>query len=336
MLILDFSHSDFNLNQIISTTDFEKSVVDFLGQWFNESSHIMAQTSGSTGEPKPIKLSKENMRKSARMTAKYLHLTKGNSALLAMPVSYIAGKLMIVRAIEIGLKLICVQPTSNLKWEDFNNKYSALDFVALTPMQVEKSLDFVAHCKKLIIGGAPLANQTKQALWIMENEVYETYAMTETITHIAFKQIANKKYPNTENCFEAFSEVQISQDERGCLVIKTPYDDLIVTTNDIVELIDHRKFNWIGRADNVINSGGIKLFPEQIEALIKPYISSAFYITSKLDKTLGQKLVLVIEGEPQPIDLSYANLTRYQFPKEIIFVKQFNRTESGKIKREAI
>ena len=338
MLYLDFSQPNFDVNAIQVTNEFEQSVKDFLVEWFSDSDIMIAHTSGSTGTPKEIILTKENMRKSANMTGKYLQLEKGNSALLVMPVTYIAGKLMLVRAVEIGLKLICMQPTSHISLDEINRgisqDFTSIDFVALTPMQVENSIDFVSRCQKLIIGGAPLSEKVKQELFAFENEVYETYAMTETITHIAFKQVANQKYPNTEQVFEAFDEVTISQDERGCLVIDTPYDGLQVVTNDVVEIIDQRKFNWSGRADNVINSGGIKLFPEQIENKLKPFIHSDFYITSKADELLGQKLILVVEGEERSLDFSSADLTKYQVPKEIIFIPTFSRTESGKIKRQ--
>lgn len=338
MLYLDFSQPIFDVNSIQSTNEFEQSVKDFLVEWFSDSEIMIAHTSGSTGTPKEIILTKENMRKSANMTGKYLQLEKENLALLVMPITYIAGKLMLVRAVEIGLKLICMQPTSHISLDEINHgisqDFTSIDFVALTPMQVENSLDFVSKCQKLIIGGAPLSEKVKQELFVFENEVYETYAMTETITHIAFKQVANKKYPNAEQVFEAFDEVTISQDNRGCLVIDTPYDGLQVVTNDIVEIIDSRKFNWIGRADNVINSGGIKLFPEQIEEKLKPFINTEFYITSKLDELLGQKLILIVEGEERSLNFSSTNLTKYQYPKEIIFIDKFSRTESGKIKRQ--
>ncbi|WP_276680784.1 AMP-binding protein [Empedobacter brevis] len=338
MLFLDFSKFDFQVDTIQPINDFEQTVKKFLVEWLSDSTTMIAHTSGSTGEPKEIVLTKENMRKSANMTGKYLHLKQGDSALLAMPVTYIAGKLMLIRAVEIGLKLICIEPTSRISLDEINNgihqQLETIDFVALTPMQVENSLNFVSICKKLIIGGAPLSDQVKQHLSLFDNEVYETYAMTETITHIAFKQVKNAKFPNVENVFEAFEEVKISQDDRGCLVIDTPYDGLRVVTNDIVEVLDHRKFNWIGRADNVINSGGIKLFPEQIEDKLKPFIGSDFYVTSKPDELLGQKLILVVEGEKRSFDFSSVDLTKYQLPKEILFLPSFPRTESGKIKRQ--
>lgn len=338
MLVVDFSDPSFEVASLQPTNAFEQSVKDFLSNWYDATDYMMAQTSGSTGKPKPIKLTKNNMRKSAQMTCKYLRLKKGHTALLGMPVTYIAGKLMLVRAADIGLKLFCHEPTSTFYWDDFATQYKmdSIDFVALTPMQVEKSLEFVSHCNKLIIGGAPLSEKVKKDLYPMKNEVYETYAMTETITHIAFKQVPNQKFPTVNPYFEIFDEVKIDQDDRQCLVIHTPYDGLVVTTNDVVELIDERHFNWIGRADNIINSGGIKLFPEQIEEKLKPFISSAYFITAKADDLLGQKLVLVIEGDEVEINLKEADLTKYQFPKEIIFIPEFPRTESGKIQRNQI
>lgn len=336
MMVLDFTHTDFNPKELKPQNDFEQSVQDFLVNWYDESEVMMAQTSGSTGTPKLIRLKKEDMRKSARMTCDYLQLQPGNLAVLAMPVNYIAGKLMIVRAIERQLKLIAVVPTAHLKWEMFSAAFSHIDFVALTPMQVEQSLDFVAHCAKVIIGGAPLTEKVKKELLPMTNEIYETYAMTETITHIAFKQVQNQRFVEVSPYFEAFKEVRIAQDDRGCLVIHTPYEEAVVVTNDVVELTGERSFNWKGRADNIINSGGIKLFPEQIENALKPYISAAFFVTAKPDDLLGQKLVVVVEGEKQVLDISKAPLTKYQMPKEIIFVPQFPRTESGKIQRHKI
>ena len=333
-MILDYSSVNFDFNSLIATNNFEEDIIEFLKTWFNESDEITVQTSGSTGIPKQIVLTKNNMRKSARMTGKYLKLKIGDTAVLAMPVNYIAGKLMIVRAIELGLKLICLEPRSTIEWNLFSYNYSSLDFVALTPMQVEKSLEFVSHCKKVIIGGAALSDKVKLDLINMDNEIYETYAMTETITHIAFKKVQNAKFTSVNPYFEAFEEVKIGQDERNCLVIQTPYDGLEVVTNDIVELIDERNFSWIGRADNVINSGGIKLFPEQIEERLKHIIPSDFYITSEKDQILGEKVILVVEGEEMKIDLDSAKLSRYQLPKEILFIPLFERTESGKIKRK--
>lgn len=339
MLYLDFTQP-IGADSFQPQNEFEIDIQAFLSEWNNDSLTMKAQTSGSTGQPKEIVLTKENMRKSAQMTAKYLQLKQGDTALLVMPISYIAGKLMLVRALEIGLKLICMPPTSSISLPTINDELgialSSIDFVALTPMQVEKSIDFAATIQTLIIGGAPLSPTVKEKLFSFNNAVYETYAMTETITHIAFKQIPNQRFPLVSGYFEAFDEVNISTDERGCLVIDTPYSSDPVVTNDLVEMKGERSFIWLGRVDNVINSGGIKLFPEQIEEKLKTIIEAPFFVTAIADQRLGQKLVLVIEDSPKHIDLSEADLTQFQRPKEIVFLPVFPRTESGKIQRSKI
>ena len=339
MMILDFSLPNLSYKNLQVSTAFEQDVLDFLEVWFNDENEVEVQTSGSTGVPKKMMLTKSNMKKSAELTGKYLSLEKGNTALLAMPVNYIAGKMMLVRAIVLGLKLICTTPRSVFLWDDFqelNLPNDSIDFVALTPMQIEKSLDFVAHCRCLIIGGAPLNQNIKDKLYVFRNRIFETYAMTETITHIAFKQVSNEQYPNQKESFEVFDEVEISQDDRSCLQIKTPYSGEILTTNDVVEIHSAKEFIWVGRADNIINSGGIKLFPEKIEEKLKPYLQRAFYVSSKKDDLLGEKLVLIIEGEPFDFQMDKIEFNQYEKPKEIIFQTQFERTESGKIKRRKL
>lgn len=336
-MILDFSQPNFNYKKLHPQNDFEQSIIDFLDQWFNDALTMQVQTSGSTGTPKKFYLSKENMVKSAQMTGRYLNLNAADSAILVLPVSYIAGKMMLVRAIVLGLKLYCIEPRSTIHFEDLKQLDSNLeniDFVAVTPMQVENSLDFIARCKKVIVGGAPLSEKVKQALLPLQNDIYETYAMTETITHIAFKIIENQKNKKISGLFEVFDEIEINVDDRQCLTIKTPYQEEILVTNDVVKLVDKKNFEWLGRADNVINSGGIKLFPEQIENKLKPFIDQAFYISYRKDEQLGQKLVLVIEGENTDFDWSKAELDPYENPKDIIFESKFERTESGKIKRK--
>lgn len=336
-MVLDFSQPNFNHNKLTIKSDFEQSIVDFLKQWYDSNSTIQVQTSGSTGKPKKFDLLKSNMIKSAQLTGKYLDLKKADTALLALPMSYIAGKMMVVRAIVLGLKLICIEPKSQIKWVSIlalDPHLKHLDFVALTPMQVEKSLDFIPFIQKLIIGGAPLSSTVKAQLLSTENDIYETYAMTETITHIAFKKIANKKNQQLNDAFEVFDEITIGQDDRGCLTIATPYEKTILVTNDVVTILDEKHFLWLGRADHVINSGGIKLFPEQIENKLKPFIAQDFYISYREDESLGQKLLLVVEGKPTKLDFAEASLSKFERPKEIIFVQQFERTTSGKIRRK--
>lgn len=302
---------------------FEKEIGVFLFDWLDSSSTLQMKTSGTTGQPKTITLSKQAMVHSALATAEFFNLLPGDKALLCLPSRYVAGKMMLVRAFILGLELDILQPTSNFEALLFNKKY---DFVALVPLQVQQNLKLLKQFKKIIIGGAPVSKVLADQLQQMDSEIYETYGMTETITHIAAKRVGS-------DCFTVLPNVSIATDERNCLKIKAP---LIVAaevqTNDIVEIVTANSFKWIGRHDNVINSGGVKLFPEQIEAKLGKQIVQSFFITGVSDENLGQKVLLVVEGEPFTVsDTLFSNLEKYEQPKEVVFISEFVRTETTKI-----
>lgn len=320
-MLLDFS-TEFKYPE--ASEIWQQEIFSFINEWFSEDVCITSSTSGTTGTPKKISIPKSAMKLSAQMTGNFFDLKKGDSALLCMPVGFIAGKMMIVRAIELKLKLYCIEPKSKVKI-DFINK---IDFVPMTPMQVENSFDELSKIKVLLIGGAPLSDELRNKLLEIETQSFESYGMTETITHIALKKIS-------EEHFTTLEKVKIRSDERDCLVIETPYFEEEIITNDIVEIISPNRFRWIGRFDNVINSGGVKLFPEVIEAKLKPLIQTEFIISSVPDNSLGQKLVLVVEGEHYDFEFP-ESLTKFEKPKTVYFVKKFPRTDSGKIKRNEI
>lgn len=323
MKILDFSKNNFeSLNPEIQ---WQQSILGFLDEWSSKDDFVIAHTSGSTGTPKEIRLPKSAMRLSAKLTGEFFDLKTGNTALLCMPVNFIAGKMMIVRAVELGLKLCCTEPKSRIDLAE----YPKLDFVPMTPMQVEKSFDSIHKIKTLLIGGAPLSDELRNKLLQTKTDAYESYGMTETITHIGLKKISEK-------FFQCLNQVEIRKDERNCLVIRTPYFDDEIVTNDLVEIIDRKHFKWLGRFDHVINSGGIKLIPEQIEEKLKPYVQQEFIISSLPDKTLGEKLILIIEGDKFDLSIPKDVLDKFENPKEIYFIKEFPRTESGKVKRQAL
>lgn len=306
--------------------DFEKPVGNFLLDWFDSKSYIEMQTSGSTGTPKNIRVDKQAMVNSALATGDFFELRSGNRALQCLPVKYVAGKMMLIRAIILGLDLDYVAPSSH-PMEGLEDYY---DFVAMVPMQAQNSLKELRKVKKLIVGGARISASLEKQLMKLPTEVYETYGMTETITHIAAKRVGEK-------AFTVLPHVTISYDDRNCLVIHAPHiiAEESVITNDLVELINENQFIFLGRLDNVINSGGVKIMPEQVEHKLDGKINHRFFITSKDDAELGEKVVLVLEGNPFDIDKSiFEGLDKYERPKEIVFVPKFKETENGKVLRK--
>ncbi|HDZ03889.1 hypothetical protein LCGC14_0199370 [marine sediment metagenome] len=313
--------------------EFEKNIGEFILDWINDSPTISVQTSGSTGTPKTIVIKKEQMVNSALATGKYFNLLPKSTALLCLPATYIAGKMMLVRAMMLGLDLHIVSPSSK-PLEGVNRNF---DFGAMVPLQVDNSIENLHRIKNLIIGGAPISTALRNELKNVSNASYETYGMTETITHIAVKPLNKGAVENIP--FSILPDVIITKDDRGCLVINAPKvsDDTIVT-NDVVELISDTEFKWLGRFDNIINSGGIKLNPEQIESKLSNVLEQAFFINSVFDAKLGEQLILVVEGTANVAslmkDIVAENvLSKYEIPRQIKTIPVFVRTESGKVRR---
>ncbi|WP_343662643.1 AMP-binding protein [Chryseobacterium mucoviscidosis] len=333
-MLIDFKN--LNINQLSFETEFEIKVKNFLNEWFSDSDTVKVQTSGSTGTPKVFDIEKSRMMNSAEMTCDFLGLQEGNTALICLPVEYISGKMMVVRSMMRKLKLIVADPSVK-PVETLDRKIA---FCAMTPLQVENSLDKLYMIRNLIIGGAAvsedLKNKMQEALKPSDSEtfIFETYGMSETLSHIGLKQIL----PNPEEYFTVFENVEISLDERNCLRIYAPkLNPDILQTNDLVEIKNGKQFKFLGRIDNVINSGGAKIFPEQVEALVKKEIPNEVVFLGIDDVSLSQKLIAVIEGEKS--DDLIKKVREIQFekkfhkPKEIVFVEKIPRTPNGKINR---
>ena len=305
--------------------EFEKSVGDFILDWFDNKSYIEMNTSGTTGTPKLIRVDKQAMVNSALATGDFFELEPGDKALHCLPTKYIAGKMMFVRGFILGLDVDFVAPSSHPLLHN-DTKY---DFVAMVPLQAQNSLTTLKNVKKMIVGGAKMSKILENGLSKLNTKVFETYGMTETITHIAAKQVG-------EHAFSVLPNIEITKDDRNCLVIDAPMiSSEQICTNDIVELVGENQFVFLGRMDNIINSGGIKLIPEKIEEKLSDKIESRFFVTSTEDADLGEKLILVIEGEKQLLDTTiFDSLDKYEKPKEVFFVSQFIETATGKIKRK--
>ena len=325
----------------------------FLDEWNNDSEYVEVKTSGSTGEPKRMMVEKRRMLNSARITCDFLGLKKGDTALLCMSTDYIAGKMMVVRSIERGLQLITVPPSGHPLGAANNcplsivrsssaglqGKNYQLSFAAMVPMQVYNSLQVpeekerLKQIKHLIIGGGAIDEAMERELRTFPNAVWSTYGMTETLSHIALRRISG---PDASDWYTPFSSVEITQNADGCLVINAPEvcaDTLV--TNDIVE-IENNRFRILGRKDNVICSGGIKLQIEEIERELKPYVRVPYIISKRKDEKFGEVVVLLTEGSTDEAkQICEKVLPKYHIPKAYIHVDQIPLTETGKPARKA-
>ncbi|MBT8178404.1 MAG: AMP-binding protein [Eudoraea sp.] len=320
---------------------FERRIGDFLLDWLSDEDTILVTTSGATGVPKRIFLKKEHMVNSARATGEVLSLREGNSALLCLPADYIAGKMMLVRAMVLGLEIDFVEPSSEPLWRTID----PYDLMAMVPMQVQNSLKKLDLFGTILIGGAPVSGTLHDALQQTTARVFETYGMTETCSHVALKALnpaAGAVEGAVGNAFKALPGITFSKNAKGCLVLQAPeVTREPLETNDLVELLNDKEFIWLGRYDNVVNSGGVKLMPETIEEKLKHVINETFILGGIPDAELGECLVMVVEARELPKDLekklqALKTLEKYEFPKHIFVREKFPKTENGKIKRKEL
>jgi len=314
---------------------------DFLKSWMSESETISIQTSGSTGEPKEIIVSKQDMIISAKRTLNYFQLNSGDSILLALPVKYIAGKMIVVRALVGGLDLITVKPSNDPFSELSDNK---IDFCSLVPLQIESILkndnDPFNKVKSILIGGASLSSSAEKDLMKFSANFYESYGMAETLSHIAIRKISLEAEIN----FTCLPGIRVSLDEYDCIIISgkdLPVSPII--TNDVGTLVTDTEFQLLGRKDDIINTGGIKVSPHSVEKKLETALKGrSFVISKEPDKEFGEKVILVIEGErlnsreQSFLENAFQKLKHFERPKKINYTPQLPRTLAGKIIRNKI
>jgi o-succinylbenzoate---CoA ligase len=323
---------------------WENSLGEFLQQWLNDEETIAVMTSGSTGAPKLTRLSKKAMLTSASMTGSYLCFREGQTALLCLNSAYIAGMMMVVRAMTYRMNLITVPPDGS-PLSHISGK-TPVDFAALVPAQVFNSLNQTDTLQKLqfigtlIIGGAQLSPELENRIEGFDGKIYATFGMTETITHIALRRING---PERTDVYTVLPGILIETDNRGCLVVTVPYiESGKIVTNDLISIESNVTFRWLGRADNIINSGGIKIIPETTEKKIARYIQGRFFIASLPDPKFGELPVLVIEAPEKLSDNQKTELAerikplvnKEEMPRQILQSLNFSETATGKVNRK--
>lgn len=303
----------------------------FLVDWLSDGKTMLLQTSGSTGTPKTLNISKAAMCASAERTGTFFKLSPGSTAVLCLPVAYIAGKMMVVRALVLGLDLDIIAPKTKL-----NLQGKTYDFTALIPLQAAENLHQIPQIKTVLIGGAPIAESLRKKIYETHPNCVETYGMTETLTHVATRPVTHPTPP-----FTAMPDVSISLDSENCLTLNVPYiSKEPIHTNDVVEQVGGNSFHLVGRRDFVINSGGKKIFPEQLEERLHPHLNTPFFFTGTTDAKLGEKLTLILEGTAKDLAQALEIVTtvlgndKHYVPKAVFFVDAFLYTPSGKLDRK--
>ncbi len=331
-LIFHINNQSFNESELIAFSksklegdipSWEKEIFEAILMWC-EKDAILFHTSGSTGKPKAIFHSKKSIEASTDLTANYFQLDASSKLLLALPTRYVAGKMMIYRSLCLGCHLHYVEPSSS---PEISSEYNFASFV---PLQMEnllrKNPKSISKIRKILLGGAAVRPQLTQALLKLNTSFFESYGMTETLTHVALRKLG-------KDAFQGLPSISFENSENGLKILAPHISNKWIQTNDLVRFENANQFELLGRKDDVINSGGVKIHPSQVEKKLSNLISKPFYISKRPDNVLGEKVCLFIEGKEFQLPDFSSVLEKFEMPKEVVFVERFERTFSGKVVR---
>lgn len=354
LVAADFLQRSHNVLQAVANLPSaeQQALLDFMQQWFDPKlSVISAQTSGSTGAPKTIRLQKSQLLASAALTAAYFDFKAGQRVLLPLSTTFIAGKMMLVRALYADLALDMV-PT-HFEWPPIGEETVHYDFAVMVPAQLIRCIEAqtIGHFRQILLGGAALPAHLTTLLKEVKLPVFQGFGMTETVSHIALRRVDG---PQPEQAYTVLQGIEIDQDERGCLKIKAAATaGEWVQSNDLIELLNDRQFIWRGRYDNVVNSGGIKVLPEEIEQALQQLIAQdaelawlngrEFAVSSMPDPRFGESVALWVSGNlnseherVNSLRVMKAKLPLAWAPKAILAMAKFPLLQSGKLDRLAL
>lgn len=311
----------------------------FIKEWLTSAKSFKLKTSGSTGQPKALYIGREQMEASAKATLSALNLGEGSTALLCMNPDTVGGRMMLVRSL-LGNWSLHISPPNRSPIIDAD-----IDFTAMVPLQVKSLLNsqegerFLNRIGKLIIGGASISKDLDAQLQLLKTEVYQTFGMTESVSHIALRRVNGG---NKSQIYRLIGDNEITIDKNGLLSIKgSVTKNEWLKTNDIVEMVEGG-FRWIGRADLVVNSGGVKILIENLEKKIKDNSGIDALVWKTEDNQLGERAIGIVKSKEE-LDVIMnikekikEALPQYHFPKEWYINPNWTLTESGKINRSLI
>ena len=327
---------------------YEAKVLELLRQWLTGAQEFGLRTSGSTGQPQLITLQRRQLAASAARTGDYFDLGPGDRALVCLNCDFIGGKMMLVRGLERHMHLTVVEPHADPFAEV--SAEAEFDFAAFVPLQLRAVLAAgraarLDKMRAILVGGAGVESSLLTEIQKLKVPVYLTYGMTETASHMALRQLNG---PDASAYYRVLPGLHLGQDKRGCLTVRGDVtNDQLIVTNDRIQLIDKHTFDWLGRVDFIINSGGVKVQAEKVEQVLDVALaelgqSGRAFVAGRPDERLGEAVTAYVEGAPLPataekrlLGLLAERLDKYEVPKAILYVPAFQSTASGKLDRAA-
>jgi O-succinylbenzoic acid--CoA ligase len=304
---------------------------EITSEFANARAAVVIGTSGTTGSSKEISLSSRALLASARASNKFIGAKPGDTWSLLLPLTHVAAVNVFIRAFELGT--IPVDLRNNV------GQYPRVDFTAIVPTQLFKALngdeDLLKHlqsAQKVLVGGAALSASMRNQATAAGISVVTTYGMSETSGGCVY----NGQILDGVNV-EVRGGIIYIQGE--VLALDLDLNNGWFETNDLGEFIDENLV-VIGRADDVIITGGENLSLNHVESILNehfPSIQAAAF--SIADAQWGQTLHLAIVGDVDKNSIASmleSKIGAFAKPKGIHFMNSLPLLGIGKVDRKIL
>ncbi|MNJ85068.1 2-succinylbenzoate--CoA ligase [compost metagenome] len=326
----------FKIHYLHCSPETQTEISSVIDQWEHSDSSYQVKTSGSTGNPKLITLSRAQLEASAKRSNAFFGLNEHSRVFMCLSPQTIGGKMMLIRALVGNYAIDVTEASGNPETQIQDHTHYS--FISLVPYQIKRILEETPEklnlFDQILLGGMGLSNDLEKALSTLKPSIYLGFGMTETVSHIALRKMGTPVY-------EALDGVNL-ESENDCLIVSDSKLGIQqLKTNDLVQFHGPNRFEWLGRADFVINSGGIKIHPESLEQVVGSFISVPFIFGGVIHDSFGEICVLIIEKALSETDfkqiqtLVQEKFGKYAIPKQQI-VRPILKTDNGKIRRNEI
>ncbi len=314
-----------------------------------ESVMTLLFTSGSSGTPKAVPLTVANWKAAVGASAAHLGHTPGDEWLIAMPLHHVGGLSVLFRSAYVGGR---VRMLSRFEAVSFADALSDdVTFASVVPTMLRRVLDVddrsYRGLKAMLVGGGPIPPGLLEEAWGRGIPAMPTYGMTETCAQVATLEpgsgLAYRVHP--------LPGIEIRIEGDGRIALRGPQvfggylgeeqrdpDDWFVT-GDLGRLHDDRSLQVLGRADDVIVTGGENVDPAAVEAVLWGLDGvEGVMVVGIPSEEWGNEVVCLFTGTVTESDLdrwARDRLGPSQVPKRWIEVKSVPTTPLGKPDRAA-
>jgi O-succinylbenzoic acid--CoA ligase len=309
---------------------------------------LVVHTSGTAGDPKLVQFDRAAIDAAVASSALALEATPHDPWLCCLPLAHVGGLLVLMRGVLLGAS-VTVHP-------GFDPAAVAAEdravFTSIVPTMLARLLDAqvdLARFRAILVGGAHLSPDLRERAEHAGARVIETYGLTESCGGVVYDGLP-------------LPGVQMRIDDDGGIQLKGPtvmrsyrFDDAATAAaftkdgwlrpGDAGEIDREGRLHVVGRIDDLINTGGEKVWPHEVEAALRDHPQVAEVAAGgRLDPEWGQRVVVWVvpaDGSDPPgleglREFAAGTIARHKLPRELVLVPELPRTFSGKVRRTAL